>query len=415
MAVISPRMLCLQQSAICITLGIARIVKSHQPSDMTADATDNGYLLSFATPAADTLQIILAGSWQVRQALPATTQLDSELKNHPDLRQIRFDSDAMTGWDSALLTFLLRVTAVAEEHKIEVDRSGLPDGVQRLLQLAAAVPERKGARRESSKITLLARVGIQATAVAGSTTEILAFVGEATRSLGRLFRGKAQFRASDLLLTIQQTGSKALGIVALISFLVGLILAYIGAAQLASFGATMYVADLVGIGMARSMGAMMTGIIMAGRTGAAFAAQLGTMQVNEETDALETLGISSMDFLVLPRMLALILMMPLLCIYSDLFGILGGLFVSVTTFDIGVVEYLHRTREAVEIRHFVVGIINAAVYGVLVAIAGCYQGIKCGRSSSAVGAATTSAVVSGILLIVIATAFLTVIFNVLGV
>ncbi len=382
---------------------------------MTDEATENGYQLSFAAPAPDRLEIRLAGSWQVQHALPAASQLEAELKKHPNVRQISFETSAMTGWDSALLTFLVRVTAIATQKELTVVQSGLPEGVQRLLKLAAAVPERKGARREASKAPFLARVGNRATATTDSAKEVLAFVGEATRSLARLLRGKAQFRASDLVLTIQQTGSQALGIVALISFLVGLILAYIGAAQLAYFGATMYVADLVGIGMARAMGAMMTGIIMAGRTGAAFAAQLGTMQVNEETDALETLGISSMDFLVLPRMLALILMMPLLCIYSNLFGILGGMFVSVTTFDVGVVEYLHRTREAVEIRHFVVGVINAAVYGVLVAIAGCYQGIKCGRSSSAVGAAATSAVVSGILLIVIATAFLTVIYNVLGV
>ena len=382
---------------------------------MTEGTSDAGYQLDFATPSRDMLQLILAGSWQIEHALPAATRLEGELRNHPDVRRISFDTSTMTGWDSALLTFLLRVTAIATRHNLTIDQSGLPEGVQRLLQLATAVPERKGARRQSSKVPFLARIGNRASGAADSTNEVLAFVGEATRSLGRLLRGKAQFRASDLVLTIQQTGSQALGIVALISFLVGLILAYIGAAQLAYFGATVYVADLVGIGMARAMGAMMTGIIMAGRTGAAFAAQLGTMQVNEETDALETLGISSMDFLVLPRMLALILMMPLLCIYADLFGILGGMFVSVTTFDMGIVEYLHRTQEAVHLRHFVVGIINAAVYGVLVAIAGCYQGIKCGRSSSAVGAAATAAVVSGILLIVIATAFLTVIYNVLGV
>ena len=382
---------------------------------MTADATDDGYQLSFAPAAADTLQIRLAGSWQTHHSLPGSTELESQLNTHPDVQQITFDTSGMTGWDSALLTFLVRLTDISGKKHISVDQSGLPDGVQRLLHLAAAVPERKGARRETTKVPFLARVGNQATSAAGSVAKALTFLGEATLSLGRLFLGKAQFRFSDLILIIQQTGAQALAIVALISFLVGLILAYIGAAQLAQFGATMYVADLVGIGMARAMGAMMTGIIMAGRTGAAFAAQLGTMQVNEEVDALETLGISSMDFLVLPRLLALILMMPLLCLYSDLFGILGGLFVSVTTFDIGVMEYLHRTQEAVHIRHFVVGIINAAVYGVLVAIAGCYQGIKCGRSSSAVGAATTSAVVSGILLIVIATAFLTVIYDVLGV
>ena len=382
---------------------------------MTAEATNEGYQLSFALLTADTLQIGLAGNWQVRHSLPSAAELESQISTHPDIRQLTFDTTGMTGWDSALLTFLLRLMDITGQKRIAVDQSGLPEGVQRLLHLATAVPERKGARREAAKVPFLARVGNQATAATGSFVKALTFVGEATLSLARLVLGRAQFRFSDLALVVQQTGAQALGIVALISFLVGLILAYIGAAQLAQFGATMYVADLVGIGMARAMGAMMTGIIMAGRTGAAFAAQLGTMQVNEEVDALETLGISSMDFLVLPRMLALILMMPLLCLYSDLFGILGGLFVSVTAFDIGVVEYLHRTQESVHLRHFVVGVINATVYGVLVAIAGCYQGIACGRSSSAVGAATTSAVVSGILLIVIATAFLTVIYDVLGV
>ncbi|NOR41136.1 MAG: STAS domain-containing protein [Gammaproteobacteria bacterium] len=376
---------------------------------------DDSYQLKFATAGTDGLLITLTGSWKVHHALPESASLEDWLDSHPGIKQIDFDSTAMTAWDSALLTFLLRVTAIAAKNTIQVDQSGLPDGVQRLLHLASAVPERGDARRTAGKVSFLARIGNQGMAVADTATEALAFLGEAALSLARLLRGKAQFRGSDLWLTMQQTGAQALGIVALISFLVGIILAYIGAAQLVNFGATMYVADLVGIGMARAMGAMMTGIIMAGRTGAAFAAQLGTMQVNEEIDALETLGISAMDFLVLPRMLALILMMPLLTLYSILFGILGGLFVSVTTFDIGVLEYLHRTQEAVKIRHVMVGLTEASVYGILVAVAGCYQGIKCGRSSSAVGAAATSAVVSGILLIVIATAFLTVIFNVLGI
>jgi phospholipid/cholesterol/gamma-HCH transport system permease protein len=376
---------------------------------------DDSYQLKFATAGTDGLLITLTGNWKTQHALPETAPLEAWLDAHPGIKQIGFDSTAMSAWDSALLTFLLRVTAIAAKNTIQVDQSGLPDGVQKLLHLASVVPERGDARRTAGKASFLARIGNQGMAVTDTATEALAFLGEAALSLARLLRGKAQFRGSDLWLTMQQTGAQALGIVALISFLVGIILAYIGAAQLVNFGATMYVADLVGIGMARAMGAMMTGIIMAGRTGAAFAAQLGTMQVNEEIDALETLGISAMDFLVLPRMLALILMMPLLTLYSILFGILGGLFVSVTTFDIGVLEYLHRTQEAVKIRHVMVGLTEASVYGILVAVAGCYQGIKCGRSSSAVGAAATSAVVSGILLIVIATAFLTVIFNVLGI
>lgn len=382
---------------------------------MTNESTDNDYQLSFEAVTPDTLQIKLAGSWVIHRSLPSSAKLEQQITNHPNLRQVIFDTSKMADWDSALLIFLVRLVNITKQNEISVDGSGLPAGVHNLLQLTAAVPERKGAKREKTKVPLLSRIGDQAISVSTSATSALNFVGEATLSLLRLLRGTAQFRVSDLILTIQQTGAQALGIIALISFLVGLILAFIGAAQLANFGATVYTADLVGIGMARAMGAMMTGIIMAGRTGAAFAAQLGTMQVNEEVDALDTLGISSMDFLVLPRMLALILMMPLLCLYADLFGILGGLFVSVTTFNMGVMEYLQRTQEAVTIQHIVVGVINAAVYGILVAIAGCYQGIKCGRSSSAVGAATTAAVVSGILLIVIATAFLTVIYNVLGV
>ncbi len=382
---------------------------------MADQAADTGYPMEMVDVAPDTLQLALSGSWKVRQSLPDVAAIESRLGTSSSVHKIRFDSSALTGWDSALLVFLQRVSALAVARNIELDKTGLPDGVQRLLRLAAAVPVRKDAQRGQQKVSFLARIGNRATDASGTTWDVLSFVGEVTLSLGRLFKGKANFRVSDLLLVIQQSGAQALGIVALISFLVGLILAYIGAAQLAIFGATAYTADLVGIGMARALGAMMTGIIMTGRTGAAFAAQLGSMQVNEEIDALETLGISSMDFLVLPRMLALVLMMPLLCLYSDLFGILGGLFVSVTIFDVGVMEYLHRTAEMVHLRDFAVGIINATVYGVLIAIAGCYQGIRSGRSSSAVGAAATAAVVNGILLIVIATAFLTVIFNVLGI
>lgn len=382
---------------------------------MTDQTTDSPYQLGFAATAADTLQLKLAGDWRTRHSLPATTAFEDQLSSQPGIRKLTFDSAGMTDWDSAVLAFLFRLKTIASNNKLEIDPAGLPDGVQRLMRLAEAVPERKGARRDTGRTPFLARTGNQATAAAGSITSALDFLGEATLSFGRLLRGKSQFRWSDLALVVQQTGSQALGIVALISFLVGMILAYMGATQLAMFGAKVYTADLVGIGMARAMGAMMTGIIMAGRTGAAFAAQLGTMQVNEEIDALETLGISSMDFLVLPRMLALILMMPLLTLYADLFGILGGLFAAVTALDIGVMEYIHRTTQSVHLRHFAVGLIEGTVYGVLIAVAGCYQGIRCGRSSSAVGAATTSAVVVSILLIVVATAFLTVIFNVLGV
>jgi phospholipid/cholesterol/gamma-HCH transport system permease protein len=181
------------------------------------------------------------------------------------------------------------------------------------------------------------------------------------------------------------------------------------------FGAQIYVANLVGVGMAREMGAMMTGIIMAGRTGAAFAAQIGTMQVNEEIDALQTMGISPMDFLVMPRMIALIVMMPLLCLYANLMGILGGMFVGMTMLDISFAQYLEQTRSAIDMTDFSLGLVKSVVFGIIVAMSGCLRGIQCGRSSTAVGNAATSAVVTGIVLIVIFDSLLTVIYSILGI
>jgi len=213
---------------------------------------------------------------------------------------------------------------------------------------------------------------------------------------------------------MQECGAQALPIVSLISFLVGLILAFVGAIQLRPFGAQIYVANLVGLGMAREMGALMTGIIMAGRTGAAFAAQLGTMTVNQEIDALTTLGLRPMEFLVVPRMLALVLMMPLLCLYADLVGILGGAVVGVGMLNLGTVQYYQQTLYILQLRDFVLGLIKGAVFGILVALAGCLRGMQSGRSASAVGAAATSAVVTGIVWIIIFDALLTVIYDVLG-
>jgi phospholipid/cholesterol/gamma-HCH transport system permease protein len=203
--------------------------------------------------------------------------------------------------------------------------------------------------------------------------------------------------------------------VSLISFLVGLILAFMGAVQLRQFGAQIYVADLVGLGMAREMGAMMTGIIMAGRTGAAFAARLGTMTVNQEIDALTTMGLPPMEFLVLPRILALVLMTPLLCVYAVLLGMLGGALVGVWMLDLGFMQYYQQTLYALRLMDFVAGLIKGGVFGVLVALAGCLRGMQCGRSASAVGEAATSAVVTGIVWIIVSEAILTVIYDVLGV
>jgi phospholipid/cholesterol/gamma-HCH transport system permease protein len=336
-----------------------------------------------------------------------------ECKGAAPPSRVTFYTQAITDWDSALPTYLRGLLDLFANHEIDTDRSGLPEGVQRLLGLAAAVPETEIAA-VTPGASWVTKLGLAAIRQRKSAVESINFLGQIPIALMRLAAGRAHFRVSDFALALQQCGAEAVAIVTLVSFLVGLILAFIGAIQLQQFGAQIFVADLVGLGMAREMGAMMTAIIMAGRTGASFAAQLGTMTANEEVDALKTMGISPMEFLVLPRLLALMLMMPLLCLYADLLGIAGGAVVGVGMLDLGVVSYFDQTRNALSLADFGAGLIKAVVYGSLVALSGCLRGMQCGRSASAVGAATTSAVVTSIVLIVIASGIINVIDHIIG-
>ena len=361
----------------------------------------------------DTLIIALARRWRIDQDLPAADTLNDRLD--VPVRRVRFDASELTDWDSGLLTFVSGISKSCADRGIAVDSSGLPPGAQRLLAMAAAVPEQKLAGRDKSPLGPFAQVGTATLEFFRGAPQMLGFLGEVTLSLLRLFSGRARFRVRDLWLEIEEVGPRALPIVSVISFLVGLILAYLGADQLRLVGAQIFIADLVAIGMVREVAALMTGIIIAGRTGAAFAAQLGTMQVNEEIDAYQTLGISAVDFLVLPRMLALMLMVPLLTLYSAFIGMLAGLLVSVTIFDTGVFEYYTETLRALEFKQFAVGLSKGAVYGAIVAFAGCLRGMQCGRSAEAVGHAATSAVVTAMLLITIAASIMTILFYQLGI
>ncbi|HEX9447313.1 MAG TPA: ABC transporter permease, partial [Dongiaceae bacterium] len=351
------------------------------------DSAKDGPDLAFERAGDGTLLLRVLGDWQLRGGLPAAASVEKQFNIHKGLNRLTFDATALGKWDSGLLAFLVSIQELCQTRHVAFDTGDLPEGVCRLLKLALEVPERAGARRTEQRPDFLTLVGKESLALWKSCGEMLEFLGLALQSFGRLAVGRARFRRSDLFDVIFECGAAALPIVTLISFLVGLILAFVGAIQLQQFGAQIYVADLVGIAMAREMGALMTAIIMSGRTGAAFAAQLGTMQVNEEIDALTTFGISSMDFLVLPRMIALIVMMPLLCIYADLMGNIGGAFVGVVMLKLSLVEYVHELTNGVHLVDFAVGIVKSSIFGVLVAISGCMRGIQCGRSASAVGLA----------------------------
>ncbi len=363
----------------------------------------------------DILSVDLTGKWRLGQKVPSAEELTDEFKRQPPVKQVEFQAQELTSWDSSILTFLLEAGKECVRAKIPTKTDQLPEGVRQLIDLATAVPKKEDARQSESRESFLARVGSDAVDFVRSAGELVAFVGEAVVAFGRLMSGRAKFRGLDLGVFLQESGARAVPIVALISFLVGLILAFVGIMQLNLFGAQIYVANLVGIAMVRAMGAIMTGIIMAGRTGAAFAAQLGTMQVNEEIDAFQTLGIQPVEFLVLPRMLALTLMMPLLVLFADLMGILGGALVAVGFYGINLTIYLDNTMAAVGLNDLFIGLFMGLVFGILVSLSGCLRGLQCGRSASAVGDAATSAVVTGIVAIIIATAVIIVSCSVLGI
>jgi len=360
------------------------------------------------------LVLAFSGSWRSMDDRSKAADLLAQFKTETGMKQITLRDEGITAWDSSLLIFLRSITDLAKSSNAKVDDSGLPEGVQRLLHLADAVPERKGARRTETKISWLTRVGEGTQKGFHDFGESIKFLGELTLAFIAMVKGKARYRRSDLFAIIQECGPEALPIISLISLLVGMILAFLGSVQLKMFGAEIFVANAVALGMVREMGALMTGIIMAGRTGAAFAARLGTMQVNEEVDALQTMGFSPMEFLVLPRALALIIMMPLLSIYANVLGILGGAIVGILMLDLTPTQYYLQTVGSINLQGVLSGLIKSSVFGILVAISGCMQGIRCGRSASAVGEATTAAVVNAIVYIVVADSLISIIYVITG-
>lgn len=373
------------------------------PADIRVDDADGGLVIRFG------------GDWLLTNDLPATSDVLGRVDALDKGASVAFDTSALSDWDTALLTQLVAIRKSAEARDLELDESGLPDGAKRLMGLAFAVREPEGARRQVTDKAIAESVGEYVLDILDDARQLFAFTGELVYSFGRLMRGKATYLRSDLFQHIQEAGVEALAIVSVISFLIGMIFAFVGIMQLEAFGAGIYTADLVAVAMVREMSPIMTAIIMAGRTGASYAAQIGTMKVNEEVDALSTLGMNPIDFLVTPRVIALVTMMPLLTLYSGFMGILGGTAVSLVMLDTSLVQYTAQTVAAVDLSTLFGGLFKSIVYGSLVALAGCQQGMACGSSAMAVGQSTTRAVVMGIVLIVVSASALTIIYINLGI
>lgn len=362
----------------------------------------------------DVLKVRFAGKWSVREDPPDFASLEPQLGGGAPLSAVSFDADGLSNFDSSLVSFLLELHRRCELTGVTFGRETLPKEVDDLLEMALAVPEKKDANEGVEEVSFIYRIGSASLALVDGVFDLVRFIGECILAFGRFVSGRARFRRRDLWMIIQECGAEALPIVTLINLLIGMILAFVGAVQLETMGAKIFIANLVAVAMVREMGAIMTGIIMSGRTGAAFAAQIGSMKINQEIDALRTFGFSPIDFLVMPRMIALIIMMPLLTIYANLVGILGGLFVGLAT-GLSFEQYFAQTLRALDLTTCSIGIGKSIVFGVIIAAAGCLRGMQSGNSSSAVGTAATNAVVTAITAIIIADAFFAVVTTIAGI
>jgi phospholipid/cholesterol/gamma-HCH transport system permease protein len=361
------------------------------------------------------LQVTLSGNWTLGFELPSNDDVLLKVQAMSPLGLVIFDTTHVYAWDTRLIVFLGKIVDRCREKSVNVSLDDVPPGMQKLIELFRGSKSEGDASWKSDRESFLFSVGDKTEALWSQLVSSLTFLGDLLIAFARMVKGSARFKSFDLLAVVQDAGVNALPIVFLISILVGLILAFVGSVQLRLFGAQIYIADLVGVATVRAMGAIMTGIIMAGRTGASYAAGIGTMEVNEEIDALKTAGISPFKFLVVPRILGLTIMMPLLTIYADLAGILGGFLVGVFGFGLSPREYYNETLHSLSATNVAIGLISSVIFGLIIGFMGCLKGMKCGRSASAVGEVTTSAVVASIIGIIIATALITVVCNILGV
>ena len=362
----------------------------------------------------DRATVCCFGDWVLYSSRP---DADVILKEISALKcsSLSFDCIKVKNWDTSFAKFFLKIYELCHKSGIKFMDETLPEGIKSLILICNSSSVSQPKKIKTSKVGFIRAIGNSGLNFYKSCNFVFDFVGNVAISVCKIFRSKAKFRKLDLVNTIQNVGIDALPIVGLISFLVGLILSFISIVQLEKFGAGIYVADLVAIAMTREMGCIMTAVIMAGRTGAAFASTIGSMNANDEVDALKTMGFSEYDFLVLPRIIALVLMMPLLCIFSDFIGVMGGMAVSMSMMDISLTQYLLQSQDAVTLCDVFSGIFKSGIFGLLIAGIGCMRGVQCGRSAEDVGMATTSAVVTSITAIIVADAIFAVIFNVLGI
>lgn len=354
----------------------------------------------------------LSGDWTARNEA-ALARAPGPLLERADIQAIAFDSHNLGRWDSSLLVFLLSVCEASRRRHIVLDTTGLPAAARRLLALLPAEPQ--AAMATLPRSGPVGWVGGWLIARWRDGVSFATLVGEAALRIVPALRGKARMRAQDLLAGIHDAGIAALPMVALVNILVGAIVAFVGGIQLRRLGAEIYVSNLIGVTVVREMAPLITAIVMSGRTGGAYAAEIAAMQGSGEIDALRALGVPIFDYLILPRVTALTLMMPLLCTYAGALGMLGGFAVAVDMMHISAGAFLTHLRAAVAGPDMLLGLVKSAVFGSWIATASCRIGMKAGRSATDVGQAATTAAVSGIVGVIALDALFDACANALGI
>lgn len=354
----------------------------------------------------------LSGNWSVRQDIVSARSAPGGLPL-ANVDVVDFDSSALGHWDSSMLVFLAALRDASREHRVVFNHAGLPLAACRLLDLLSTEPVAPIGSPPDSGLT--ARLGAWVTARWGDSVAITGLVGETSLRLLPGILGKTRSRASDFFNFVHGAGSGALPMVALVNVLVGGIIAFVGALELRRLGAEVYISNLVGATVVREMAALITAIVMSGRTGSAYAAEIATMQGSGEIDALRALGIPIYDYLVLPRVVALTAMMPLLALYAGAIGVLGGFVVAVNVMTISVGGFMDHLRSAVGASDILLGLAKSIAFGAWIALVSCRIGLRAGRSAADVGDAATRAAVSGIVGVIALDAVFDVCANALGI
>ena len=356
----------------------------------------------------------LSGGWDTCRLDGLDRRLEALLAELPATGRLVLDAKRLDRLDTAGALLLQGFLDACRERGLECVLEGLDETRRGVLELVRRRGP-KGPLETPSPEPVLAALGRSFSAGSGEVGRLLAFLGELTGRLLATLRHPGRFRARAFLNELHAGGVAALPIVGLLSFLIGVVVAYQGAVQLRRYGADIFIVDLVTLSAVRELAPLIAAIIVAGRTGSAYAAQIGTMVVTEEVSALRTIGIPPLDLLVLPKLLALFLALPLLTLFADVASVLGGMFMAQALLDIEPRVFFERIPEAVSLRSYLLGLSKAPVFAGIIAVVGCFQGFQVTGGADAVGRRTTVAVVHSIFLVILTDGLFSVMFSWLGI